>query len=69
MNSAQIAQLIIQLLPYGVSFASSMVALVHKANPTLADWQAALALAQTPFAQGLNAGVLINDAPAPIKAA
>ena len=67
MNSAQIAQLIVQLLPYGVQFTTNMVVLIHKTNPTLADWQTALALAQTPFTQGLNAGVLVNDAP--VKAA
>jgi hypothetical protein len=63
MNPLAIAQLLAQLLPYGVQFANSVIELIHKPNPTLQDWQAALAKAQTPFNSGLQPGVLIPDVP------
>ena len=61
MNPIQIAQLILQFLPYGRDFAVAMVTLLHKPVPTVDDWKAALSLAQTPFAQGLHEGVLQPD--------
>jgi hypothetical protein len=65
MNPLAIAQLIAQLLPYGVKFVSSIITLVHTQNPTEADWQKALMIAQTPFDEGLEPGALIPDKPKP----
>ena len=63
MNPLAVAQLIAQLLPFGIQFTNSIVELIHKPQPSLADWQTALAKASTPFSQGLTPGVLIPDAP------
>lgn len=59
MSAIAIAQLIAQLLPYGVKFTQSIIDLLHRPDPSAADWKAALDLAQTPFDQGLNPGVLL----------
>lgn len=64
MSALAIAQLVVQLLPYGVQFTQSVITLIHQPNPTAADWQAALGKAQTPFAQGLQPGALQPDKPA-----
>lgn len=64
MAPIAIAQLIAQLLPYGIEFTTAIINLLHAPNPSLTDWQKALALAQTPFDQGLNPGVLLPNKPA-----
>ena len=61
MNPITIAQLIAQLLPYGIQFATAIVNLIHSPNPSLDDWTKALSLAQTPFDQGLNPGAIQPD--------
>ena len=58
-----LAQLIVQLLPYGIRFAQAIIELLHTPNPTIEDWNKAFALAETPFDQGLRPGVLIPDVP------
>jgi len=69
MAPIAIAQLIIQLLPYGIQFTTAIINLLHTANPTLDDWVKALALAQTPFDQGLQPGVIQPDKAAIVAAA
>lgn len=64
MNPVAIAQLLVQLLPFGVKFAGAVIELLHKTNPTLADWQLALSYAHTPFGEGLQEGAIQPDPPA-----
>lgn len=59
MAPIAIAQLISQLLPYGIEFVQGIISLIHTSNPTAADWKAVLDKAQIPFDQGLNPGVLL----------
>jgi len=56
-----IAQIVLESLKYGSQFATAIVALLHKPQPTEADWLAALALAKTPFTAGLHEGAIQPD--------
>ena len=61
MSSLAIAQLIVQMMPYGIRFVEAMLEAIHKRNPTLEDWRAALQLSQTPFSQGMDISKLVPD--------
>lgn len=42
----------------GVPAVQQLIAVLHKAEPTQADWDEVFTRAQTPFATGLKDGVL-----------
>ena len=66
MTPQAIAQLILQFLPYGISLTKDIVTILHKKDPTLADWLAALDKAQTPFDKGLLPGVIQPNPTTPV---